>query len=159
MSGGSATFSHCGTYRYDLWRKWDTAKAACVFIGLNPSTATAVTNDPTIRRCIDFARRWGFGGMCMLNLFAYRTPHPKHLLKAPVDPIGPENNDSILTICESAPMVIAAWGRDGSHLERDRQVLALLDPIVRVHCLKHNGDGSPAHPLYLRKTLNPIPLR
>jgi len=75
----SASFSRCGKYRYQLVRQWVDGQGCCVFIGLNPSTADHRNDDPTIRRCMGFARRWGYQKMVMINLFAYRTPHPAEL--------------------------------------------------------------------------------
>lgn len=71
-------FSPCGRYRYTLWREWIGGEGFVQFIGLNPSTATDTEDDPTIRRCINYAKSWGYGGMCMTNLFAYRATLPSH---------------------------------------------------------------------------------
>ena len=77
------TFSSCRTYRYVLWRELDAANPRyALFIGLNPSTADEVADDPTIRRCKDFARRWGYGAVCVANLFAYRATKPAKLKAA-----------------------------------------------------------------------------
>jgi len=74
-----ASFSHCKRYRYQLLRRWEGGIGRCVIVGLNPSTADAQNDDPTIRRCMGFAQDWGFNELIMVNLFAYRTPHPLHL--------------------------------------------------------------------------------
>jgi hypothetical protein len=151
----SARFSPCRRYRYELWRIWkETGVRYCMFIGLNPSTADETTDDPTIRRCIAFAKAWGYDGLCMTNLFALRATDPK-VMKADPNPTGDLDNDlTLLELASKASVVIAAWGKDGKHLERDKDVIRLLPPL---HCLKLNKDGTPAHPLYLRSDLKPIP--
>lgn len=88
---GGAHFSRCRRYRYALWRQWQAAGPMLMLIGLNPSTADAERNDPTIRRCIGFAHDWGFGGVWVLNLFAWRATLPADL-KAAADPVGPRAN-------------------------------------------------------------------
>jgi hypothetical protein len=77
--GMGAEFSDCGTYRYALWRTWNALQPGVLFVGLNPSTADATTDDPTIRRCIGFAKRWGYGGITMANVFAYRATDPREM--------------------------------------------------------------------------------
>lgn len=149
----SADLSPCRRYRYDLWRKWEEAHW-CMFVGLNPSTADERHDDPTIRKCVAYAKRWGFGGLCMVNLFAFRATQPRDMMAAE-DPIGPKNDEVLLALSRSAGIVIAAWGKDGSYKDRARQVMALLPNL---YCLKQNKDGSPAHPLYLRGDLTPYPL-
>lgn len=148
----SATLSPCKRYRYDLWRQWDTTKAHLLVVGLNPSTADATLDDPTIRRCIGFARLWGFGGLCMANLFAYRDTDPKRMKLAP-EPVGPENDAILTDIASTAGMMLAAWGVHGSHNDRDQAVLALLreqgDPV---YCLGTTKCGQPRHPLFMPKS-------
>lgn len=90
MTGG-AHLSACGAYRYALRRTWDPARPAALFVGLNPSTADAERDDPTTRRCVRFARDWGFGGLLVGNLFAYRATRPRDL-RAAAEPVGPEND-------------------------------------------------------------------
>jgi hypothetical protein len=149
------TFSPCRTYRYVLWRQWDvTNHAYAMFIGLNPSTADEVNDDPTIRRCAGYARRWGYGALCVANLFAYRTPHPK-VMKAYPDPVGADNDVWLVRLANGAGVVVAAWGVDGTHLRRDRVITRLL--AGKLSCLRLTKDGHPWHPLYLRKTLEPVP--
>lgn len=149
----SAVLSPCRLYRYELWRRWSDA-AACVFVGLNPSTADETNDDPTIRKCVGYAKRWGYGSLCMVNLFAFRATLPKDMLAAD-DPIGPDNDATLKRLAADAGIVIAAWGNDGGHLGRDKAVMAMLPEL---HCLKQNKDGSPAHPLYLRGDAMPYPL-
>ena len=85
-----ATISECGLYRYSLTRVWDDVLPMCIFVMLNPSTADADIDDPTIRRCINFAKREGCGSLMVVNLFAYRATSPADM-KAAVDPIGSGN--------------------------------------------------------------------
>lgn len=120
-------------------------------VGLNPSTADAVSNDPTIRRAMDFARRWGRGGLIMVNLFAYRSTDPKALRQVE-DPVGPDNDHWIKYWCEQVDLVVAVWGNEGRFLGRDVAVRALCGQL---HALKINASGQPAHPLYLPSGLTP----
>ena len=94
---GSAIFSSCRKYRYILWRRWavDCNANYAMFVGLNPSTADETDDDPTIRRCIRFAKSWGYSGLCMANLFAYRATDPKDMLVA-TGPVGVENDKYLL---------------------------------------------------------------
>ena len=142
-----AIISDCGTYRYRLWRRWD-AGPACVFIMLNPSTADATNDDPTIRRCIGFAKREGCGSLEVVNLFAFRATSPADLKKAE-DPVGPEN-DSYLqqAMFYAKGTVIAAWGAHGSYLNRDKDVRQLLDEPLK--CLGMTKTNAPKHPLYIK---------
>src|SRR5690242_6108456 len=103
-------FSDCRAYRYTLWREWDIFdKNYVMFVGLNPSTADERVDDPTIRRCIDFAKRWGYGALCMTNLFAYRATDPR-VMKAFPYPVGPENDKWLVRCAREAGVVVAAWG-------------------------------------------------
>jgi hypothetical protein len=124
-----------------------------MFVGLNPSTADETTDDPTVRRCIAFARDWGYGALCMTNLFAFRATRPEDL-KSAAGPVGLENDHFLLRHAARAGIVVAAWGNHGAHLGRGAQVRALLPHL---HCLRRTGTGHPAHPLYLPKTLRPVP--
>ena len=141
----SAEFSPCRDYRYSLWRWWDKSKGYALFIGLNPSTADETNDDPTVRRCINFAKKWGYGGLCMANLFAVRSPYP-WFIKCAHNPVGPENNKHLEKVAKDADVVIAAWGNDGSYMDRDDEVKKLFPNMM---CLKKNKNGSPGHPLYL----------
>lgn len=156
----SATFSDDRKYRYTLWREWNsilgvtTERKICTFIGLNPSTADETEDDPTIRRCIQFAKDFGCNALCMLNLFAFRATDPKVMLAEP-DPVGFALNDwYIRNVTSYSNIVVAAWGTNGGHLDRDKQVVAL---VPNLQCLRVTKDGHPAHPLYLPKDLRPIP--
>jgi hypothetical protein len=163
-------FSPCRKYRYTLWREWwndfwfDDIEPgeACAgnqfkyvqFIGLNPSTADETKDDHTIRRCRAFAKSWGYGAMCMTNLFAWRETDSK-LLPAVAHPIGAENDKWLQEIAKGAGVVVAAWGTKGDLLNRCQHVSTLVSNLF---CLRKTAEGFPEHPLYLPKTLTPIPL-
>jgi hypothetical protein len=120
---------------------------------LNPSTADALLDDPTIRRCIGFARAWGFGALEVVNLFAFRATLPSQL-RAALDPVGPRNNRFLRAALGRADAVVAAWGAHGSWGGRDRAVLHLLSggidqPWPSPQCLGLTKHGHPRHPLYL----------
>lgn len=162
-----AVFSPCRSYRYSLWRRWNVDAVAGVdcsamemvaFIGLNPSTATEYRDDPTIRRCIRFAKDWGFSGLVMLNAFAYRATDPREM-KLQDFPEGPENMTAIAQICREVGRVCCCWGTHGRHRG---QAGAVLDVVGResrspCHCLGKTADGSPKHPLYLSRNTPLIP--
>lgn len=143
---GAAHFSRCGRYRYALWRTWDTARPACCFIALNPSTADATRDDPTMRRCMAFARRWGFGGMSVGNIFAFRATRPADM-KAEARPIGRANDRWLQRLAAESHVVVAAWGSHGAWRARDAHVLQLLGAV---DCLGVTASGAPRHPLYVR---------
>ena len=151
----TAKLSDCRAYRFALWRTWDDSKPHVMFVGLNPSTADETTDDPTLIRCINFAKSWGFGGVCMANIFAYRATEPS-AMKAATDPIGSANNDWLVGLSNEAGLVVAAWGNDGSYLGRSEQVKQLLSNL---HCLKLNKSGEPAHPLYQKADMKPVPMK
>jgi hypothetical protein len=148
----SALLSACGTYRYSLVRSWTGGKGTCLFVMLNPSTATGEVDDPTIRKCVGYARAWGFSRLEVVNLFAFRATDPRNLQLARAkgqDVVGPENDANIAAAMERADRVIVAWGLDGVLYGRGSQVLAQLrlfdKPLL---CFKLNSNGEPAHPLY-----------
>ena len=156
LGNTGAEFSECGSYRYKLWRLWEPDRPRVMFVMLNPSTATDTEDDPTIRRCIGFARSWGYGGLYVGNLFAYRTPSPKELKLASC-PIGSRNGPALLEMAAQSEMIVAAWGSHGSSWEsRVHEVYRLLPQPL--HCLKQLDSGQPAHPLYQPKDLKPLPL-
>jgi hypothetical protein len=150
----TAKLSKCRLYRYALWRTWDESKPFVLFVGLNPSTADETADDPTLTRCINYAKSWGYGGVCMSNLFAFRATDPLDM-RASQDPIGKENNKWLRKLAKDAGLVVAAWGNGGVHLERSDQVKKFLS---NVYCLKINRSGEPAHPLYQAARLKPVPL-
>lgn len=153
MASG-ARFSRCRRFRYALWRQWDMERPSVMLIGLNPSTADAHRNDPTIRRCIGFARDWGYGGVRVLNLFAFRATYPSDL-KAARDPIGPRNDEWLQRDAGRCARVVACWGNDGAFQDRSAGVRAMLGK--RLDVIRINASGEPAHPLYLPKKLRPRP--
>ncbi|MEE4296203.1 MAG: DUF1643 domain-containing protein [Wenzhouxiangella sp.] len=151
-----ANFSRCRRYRYTLWRRWSDEGPQVMIIGLNPSTADAKHDDPTIRRCTRFARDWGGGGLVVVNLFAYRATYPSDL-KAEPEPIGPRNDAWIRRMADQSQIVVAAWGNHGTWLDRADRVRRMLKE--RLSCLRLTAAGQPAHPLYLPARLFPKPWR
>jgi hypothetical protein len=109
-----ATFDPTRTYRYQLTRTWDPDGPRVNFLMLNPSTADAFGLDPTVRRCVGFARRWGFGSLEVTNIFAFRATDPRVLVGQP-EPVGAGNDQAILDAARKADRVVAAWGVRGSH--------------------------------------------
>jgi len=156
---GSAVLSECKRYRYRLNRVFATGTGAVVFVMLNPSTADAEFDDPTVGRCISYARWWGFGRLEVVNLFGLRSTDPAALKRAD-DPVGPGNDAAIVQAAGAADLIVCAWGSNAAGSGRDQDVIGLLsraDHFLkgRVHCLGLNNDRSPKHPLYLPKTLKP----
>ncbi len=150
--------SPCGIYRYTWWPRdfCDHQPGKFVqFIGLNPSTADESRSDPTVRRCMQYARDWGYAGLCMTNLFAFRATDPADMKRA-ASPVGPENDERLSGIAAVAGIVIGAWGTHGGHLGRDREVVRLLSGVCQLHYLRKTQAGFPGHPLYLPKSLTPI---
>ena len=147
-----AILSEDRKYRYVLSRIWDESKPIVMFIGLNPSTADEIENDPTIEKCISFTKSWGYGGLYMLNLFAFRATQPKDLFNAK-DPIGKDNDEYIKKYSKICDKIVCAWGNNGSFKNRSKKVLSLID---NAYYLKLNKTGEPAHPLYLKSNLTPI---
>jgi len=143
-----ACFDPTGAYRYHLWREWEPARPTVTFVMLNPSTADAHLDDPTIRRCVSFARSWGFGRLDVVNLCAYRATSPAVLLVAE-EPFGPENGQHLLAALANADLVIAAWGNHGRAFTPP--------PFERaVHHLGLTKLGQPRHPLYVRGETRPV---
>lgn len=149
-----ARLSPDGRYRWVLWRRWGTGPEV-TFIGLNPSTADASHDDPTLRRCLGFARRMGAGGVTVVNLFGLRATDPRALREAE-DPVGPHNLEAIEQAVGGAWRVVAAWGNGGALHGQDRVVRALLP--AGTWCLGVTERGQPRHPLYLRRDTPLIPL-
>jgi len=139
-------------YRYVLSRIWDESKPTVMFIGLNPSTADETTNDPTIIRCIEFAKSWGYGGVYMLNLFAFRATQPEDMFQAN-EPIGIDNDNYLMEYSKKCDKIICAWGNHGKFKDRSNEMKSKLNNL---YYLKLNQTGEPAHPLYLKSDLVPI---
>jgi len=159
---GYALISQCKKYRYLLGRVVGDSKKVCLFIMLNPSTADAEKNDPTITRCMHYASAWGYGRMVVANLFAYRATQPSELKKVD-DPVGPSNTmylEAILKeVKETGGTVVCAWGNHGSLLFQSRKIRSFLKSQGIVPTgLKVNKSGEPSHPLYLSKSLIPVTL-
>lgn len=153
----TAAMSPCTRYRYRLDRMLLPGRSICVFIMLNPSTADGMKDDPTIRRCTGFARRWGFSILSVFNLFAWRTADPDELA-AVADPAGPDNEETIHHALlmmkmqeKDAPFrVVCAWGNRGAVGGRDMRMAELLDSLdIPAWCLGTTDTGQPRHPLYV----------
>lgn len=166
---GGAEISECGTYRYSLWRTWDRTLPRLSVIMTNPSTADADTDDPTIRKVIHFAKRDGcYGGIVVVNLFAYRATEPTDVTAARargVDIVGPENNTFIEHACgpgSTAPAVLCAWGVHVPQYKHDRARELLRTPELLSHpvpllCLGQSGGNAPKHPLYIANSQPLVP--
>ena len=141
-------YSDCETYRYRLSRSWGASgRLACIM--LNPSTATELRNDATIARCEARARREGFGGLDVANLFALRATRPDDLRRA-ADPSGPDNADELIRVAEAAAAILCGWGCHGASMGAAERTLVLLR--ARGLPLFHLGltrGGQPRHPLYV----------
>jgi hypothetical protein len=160
----SAVFSKDGLYRYELRRRWGCGDLV-LWIMLNPSTADEMKDDPTIRRCIRFSQRWGFGGIVVCNLFALRATDPKRLREVE-DPTGPENFRTIRAAAEECSKVVCAWG---GYVEKMGGETFLSVRPVRVFgllrdvgcaplCLGTTKMGHPRHPLYVPYSQNLVAL-
>ncbi len=153
-----ARFSIDRRYRDALWRVWGHDENPCNFLLLNPSSADEATNDPTSERCERRARRWGFGGLLVTNLFVPCATAPAGLRRV-ADPIGPENDAAILEAARGAGLVLGGWGHHGTYLDRAAAVRALLAGLgVTPYGLALTKRGEPAHPLYLGYDRPPVPL-
>lgn len=145
----TCVFSACRTYRYRLEHVWDASLPLVAFVMLNPSTADEQQLDPTLRRCRGFAQSWGYGGFAVGNLFAFRATDPR-VMKAALDPVGPDNDDHLVRIATECAAVVCAWGQHGKHKGRAERVLWALRKHADLGAIELSNDGSPKHPLYLR---------
>ena len=153
----TASFSSDRIHRFRLSRIWDDSLARVNFLMLNPSTADAFQLDPTVRRCVGFAKLWGFGQLEVTNIFALRSTDPGALRSAS-DPVGVGNDDAIVAAANAATVVVAAWGTHGALFDRASAVTKVLASAgVELHQLRLTKDGHPAHPLYLPGTCTPQP--
>lgn len=146
-----AILSEDRKYRYVLSRIWDERKPKVMIIGLNPSTADETEDDPTLGRCVDFADSWGYGGVYMLNLFAFRATKPKDMFNAS-EPIGEENDTYLKNYANKVDKIVCAWGNDGKYQGRSSEI---RNNFNNLFYLKMNQTGEPAHPLYLKSELTP----
>jgi hypothetical protein len=157
----SAVISECGKYRYELRRPFGAPRdltTRLFWIMLNPSTADAREDDPTIRRCRGYSEAWGYGGaFCVGNLYGWRSPEPKALRTSP-DPIGPHNDDHLRLMAIEAEIIVLAWGSDsGPVKKRSDAVLERLWVWNRkFRVLGWSKRGEPRHPLMMSKDLKPI---
>lgn len=157
----AAEFSPCGRYRHTLWRTWSALREEAAFalwIGMNPSTADATHDDPTVRREIGFTRRLGLESMCKVNVMDYRATRPADLLPSPAlrpdfRPRSAHNLPAISRNASVAERVIVAFGALPKPLRgyAAETVEMLLGQGVRLWCLGTTADGSPRHPLYVRR--------
>lgn len=153
-----------GPYRYRLWRTWSHGSDPLGWIMLNPSVADAALDDPTIRRCLAFTRAAGFGGIEVVNLYAYRATDPdvvQTLIASfgEAQAIGPDNDAAILDMARRCKTVVAAWGGRKFAFARGQDVRATLRHHPNIVCLGTNKDGTPHHPLYLPKNTVFMPFR
>lgn len=156
LSASGAVFNSTRTHRYILWRELNGsgAKPAIAFIGLNPSTADEIKNDPTVTRCIGYARRWGYGTFYMLNIFGLRSTDPKGLYNS-ANPVGQGNDRAIMEVAQAVDRIVLCWGNHGQHVERGTKILELLRNFP-CHYLTKTKAGQPGHPLYLKADLEPL---
>lgn len=145
-----AIISDCGKYRYSLTREWGEGPTA-VFIMLNPSTADAALDDPTIRRCISFAKREGCGGLRVENLYAYRATKPDDMFALGDEAVGETDTFIRDAAVNTTGPVIAAWGADPRASERQLEVDQMLCMLgIDLVCLGKTKSGAPRHPLYVK---------
>ncbi len=155
ISTSGARFSDDHKYRYSLWRDLGDASKRVCFVMLNPSTADADENDPTVRRCMGFAKSWGYGWLTVVNLYAFVSTDPTPLITFGDAVTGdPQNIDAIVDEAKSASLVVLAWGMIGSKVAGWRPltvIRTLLNAgITELHCLGTTAGGCPRHPLYMR---------
>lgn len=150
-------------YRYELYRNWDASKEMVFFIMLNPSKADAESDDPTIRRCIGFAKSWGYGSICVGNLFPFRTTDPKTLLKCE-NPFGERNIKHLKYMSQISSMTICAWGNKAivdNILKTNKcsigDLIGGIEGAEDLHCIAVSKDNVPKCPLYLKSDLLPVP--
>lgn len=140
-------------YRYKLSRTWDSTKPTILFIGLNPSIADENIDDPTITRCINFAKDWGYGTLLMANLFAFRSTYPKNIYLID-DPIGKDNDHYLLECVTQSDLIVACWGNNGTYMNREKVITEL---VPNLYCLQKNKNGTPHHPLRPPRNIHPVP--
>jgi hypothetical protein len=158
-SEAGAVFSFCEKYRYRLWRSWGIGSRA-LFVMLNPSTATELALDPTVSKCVRYAKAWGFSGLEVVNIFAYRSTDPANMKRQDA-PIGVNNDNVIVDVARSVDdcggQVICAWGQHGLHQGRGNRVRnILIEAGISAYFLRMGANNQPWHPLYLPGNLTPI---
>ena len=151
-----AILSSCKKHRLQLWREWDSNLPKVLFIMLNPSTADHKQDDPTLRRCIDYAKQWGYGGLYIGNLYSLRAADPKTLVK--VSKFNHRDNyKHIVSIAQQCQLVVCAWGNYPIIKKLGTPLNILKQLNQKLHCIDLSKTGTPKHPLYLKKSLTPIP--
>jgi hypothetical protein len=123
------------------------------FICLNPGLADETQDDATVRACVEFAQKWGYGAMCLTSLFAFQAEDPQIMMSAD-DPVGPDNDEWLKRGARGAGVIVAAWGTAGRYRDRHQAVITMFRG--RLHCLRQTQDGHPQHPLYLSRDLAPV---
>lgn len=149
-------------YRTTLRRQWIGTGGCVNWIMLNPSTADDVFDDPTIRKCIGFSKRWGYSSLVVTNLFAFRATRPadlKDLVKLDYARAVGVNDAPLIEAATSADLVVAAWGIHGKLAGRDQDVLFRVLPEIPLHCIGRTKDGHPLHPCMAGYTDNPLVFR
>ena len=143
-----AVISDCGKYRYELHREWDKDKKKVLFIMLNPSTADGMKDDLTTIRCINFAKKWGYGGIMIGNIYPFRAKRPKDLRKWLDEPcdtqfyVGYDNENYVIDMTYKADLIICAWGCN------HKGIPEWISEIPNLHYLELCDDGiTPKHPL------------
>lgn len=157
---GGAVLSEDRLHRYSLWRRWADDGPPVTFVMLNPSTADASVDDPTIRKCVGFAKRWGHGAIEVVNLFAYRSTDPKAMYAARnrgVEIIGRDNDAHIERAFRCSARIIAAWGANPTFLRPSAVWCIAVGAGRRLEALRVTKGGAPGHPLYIPYTAEPVP--
>lgn len=159
MMHRSAVLSDCGRYRHILRRSWDIARPGVTFVMLNPSTADAEKDDPTVRKCIGFADRLGYGHLNVVNLFDFRATKPADL-KAAGYPCSPDSWHWIAKSISECPDVICAWGANARDTFRTTVVFEYVRYLSpgRIRALRLLADGTPEHPLMIPYAAVPVTL-
>ena len=152
MINSGAVFSEDRIHRYVLVREWDLNKPSLMVVSLNPSTADEKKNDPTVRRCIGFAKKWGFGKLIMTNIFAFRATLPEDLFNSK-NPVGNKNDYWLKKLSKKADKVLLAYGNHGKFRNRHDEILKIIN---NPYCIKKSKTGMPMHPLYLKYTKKPV---
>lgn len=150
---GGATFSECGRYRRTLWRRWGQSDGLALFIGMNPSTADGDVDDPTVRREILFAQRWGFNGLMKCNIGDYRATDPRHLPADPAAACTAANIEEIQRQARVADLIVMAHGVPPAPLlQPAREIPAIIERLGQgMWCLGTTKAGWPRHPLYVKR--------
>ncbi len=145
----SAVFSPCGNYRYSLTRVWDDTKPRVCFLMQNPSVADDREDDPTVKKCIGFARRWGFGSIVVVNIRAFVATDPTDVGCAAargMDTVGPDNARYVRDAISQCMSLVVACGGDESMLDAARETLAGCDVAAEISCIGYTKDDVPKHP-------------